>query len=217
MSPHRRKAHQAYSSRDSELSRAVHQSTELAEIATGKSDFLHGIPPSTSFTCSPLSSSVIGSGSSVILAAVVDLAVDDHPTMIKVWFVAQTAISVALFLTNWIDERFRADFHDFELNRERWEVENFPEGEIQEMLHIYTSYGISEDDAKKVAETLAKYPDFWVDHMLLHEIGILPTHMKLLHDHDVDGRLPTVMRSFGSFVASFILPTVVLSFAGSGI
>ena len=73
-----------------------------------------------------------------------------------------------------MDDRLLCEFTDFEKQRERWEVENFPDGEIQEMLHIYTEYGLSETDALAVAKTLAKYPEFWIDHMLLHEIGIVP-------------------------------------------
>eukprot|EP00392_Amoebophrya_sp_AT5.2_P007864 g7883.t1 len=61
-----------------------------------------------------------------------------------------------------------------ELNREKWEVENFPEGEIAEMIQIYMQHGVNVEDAQKVAFTLSKYPKFWVEHMLLHEIGILP-------------------------------------------
>ena len=34
--------------------------------------------------------------------------------------------------------------------------------------------GLSHEDAVQTARTLSKYPAFWVDHMLLHEIGIIP-------------------------------------------
>lgn len=42
------------------------------------------------------------------------------------------------------------------------------------MVQIYLKNGISVSDAQIVAHTLSKYPKFWVEHMLLHEIGILP-------------------------------------------
>lgn len=58
--------------------------------------------------------------------------------------------------------------------REMWEVENFPEGEIAEMVKIYVDKGLTEDDAQKVAQILSKYKDFWVEHMMLHEIGMIP-------------------------------------------
>jgi VIT1/CCC1 family predicted Fe2+/Mn2+ transporter len=58
--------------------------------------------------------------------------------------------------------------------REAWEVENYPEGEVREMMDIYTSKGVSKADAELVARTLAKYKQFWIEHMLLTEIGIIP-------------------------------------------
>lgn len=47
-------------------------------------------------------------------------------------------------------------------------------GEINEMIEIYTSQGIAEPDACTVLRVLAKYPDFFVDHMLVHELGLMP-------------------------------------------
>jgi DNA damage-binding protein 1 len=58
--------------------------------------------------------------------------------------------------------------------REKWEVENNPEGEVYEMIAIYESKGLSHQDASIVANTLAKYPRFWIEHMMLTEIGMLP-------------------------------------------
>jgi VIT1/CCC1 family predicted Fe2+/Mn2+ transporter len=59
--------------------------------------------------------------------------------------------------------------------REHWEVENYPQGEINEMIEIYCSKGIALVDAQIVANTLSKYKEFWVEHMMLTEIGMLPS------------------------------------------
>lgn len=61
-----------------------------------------------------------------------------------------------------------------EESREAWEVENNPEGEVIEMIQIYMDKGLSEADAVNVANTLSKYKDFWVEHMMLTEIGMMP-------------------------------------------
>jgi len=58
--------------------------------------------------------------------------------------------------------------------REHWEVENNPQGEISEMVDIYKAKGMTEEDGLIVAQTLSKYRDFWVEHMMLHEIGMFP-------------------------------------------
>lgn len=58
--------------------------------------------------------------------------------------------------------------------RERWEVDVFPEGEVAEMIDLYKKKGVSHQDAVVVAGLLSKYTDFWVEHMLLHELSIVP-------------------------------------------
>jgi hypothetical protein len=114
-------------------------------------------------------------------------------------------MSLILYLATWIDERMKSDFTEFEKSRERWEVENFPEGEIQEMIHIYTEYGISEKDAETVAKTLSKYPEFWIDHMLLHEIGILPPAVQ----RNNQSNRPS-FRPFVAFISSFLVPFALI-------
>merc|ERR1719313_2696819 len=61
-----------------------------------------------------------------------------------------------------------------EMDRERWEVQNYPQGEIAEMTTLYVEKGLSHSDAETVAKIFSKYEDFWVEHMLLTEIGMLP-------------------------------------------
>eukprot|EP00746_Dinoflagellata_sp_MGD_P106712 gnl/MRDRNA2_/MRDRNA2_44679_c0_seq1.p1 gnl/MRDRNA2_/MRDRNA2_44679_c0~~gnl/MRDRNA2_/MRDRNA2_44679_c0_seq1.p1 ORF type:complete len:336 (-),score=60.11 gnl/MRDRNA2_/MRDRNA2_44679_c0_seq1:14-898(-) len=89
--------------------------------------------------------------------------------------------------------------------RERWEVENYPEGEIQEMIEIYKAKGLSQEDAELVGRTLSKYEDFWVEHMMLTEIGILPP--------ETEGVLVNGVLMFVSFLLFGFLP--VISYIGS--
>lgn len=74
----------------------------------------------------------------------------------------------------YLSAKAEQDVASREQAREHWEVENNPEGEVAEMIQIYESKGLSRDDAYTVARTLSKYKDFWVEHMMLHEIGMFP-------------------------------------------
>jgi vacuolar iron transporter family protein len=56
--------------------------------------------------------------------------------------------------------------------RESWEMENFPEGEIAEMIDIYKERGMSQEDAELVIHTMAKYKDFFVDLMMQQELEL---------------------------------------------
>jgi len=59
-----------------------------------------------------------------------------------------------------------------ERKREEWEMENYREGEIQEMIDIYVNKGLSPEDAKVVVETMAKYESFFVDVMMQQELEL---------------------------------------------
>eukprot|EP00545_Synedropsis_sp_CCMP1620_P006088 CAMPEP_0119016204 /NCGR_PEP_ID=MMETSP1176-20130426/11872_1 /TAXON_ID=265551 /ORGANISM="Synedropsis recta cf, Strain CCMP1620" /LENGTH=254 /DNA_ID=CAMNT_0006969545 /DNA_START=125 /DNA_END=886 /DNA_ORIENTATION=- len=59
-----------------------------------------------------------------------------------------------------------------ERRREEWELENYPEGEIKEMVEIYEERGMSKEDAEMVINTMAKYKDFFVDVMMTQELEL---------------------------------------------
>lgn len=61
-----------------------------------------------------------------------------------------------------------------ERKREMWELENYPEGEVKEMVEVYMARGLSRDDAESVIGTMAKYPEFFVDQMMRDELGMEP-------------------------------------------
>ena len=59
-----------------------------------------------------------------------------------------------------------------ERRREEWELENYPDGEIQEMIEIYEQKGMSSTDADQVIRTMAKYKDLFVDVMMSQELEL---------------------------------------------
>jgi len=59
-----------------------------------------------------------------------------------------------------------------ERKREQWELENYPEGEIREMVDIYESRGMDRADAQLVIGTMSKYKDFFIDVMMAEELEL---------------------------------------------
>lgn len=59
-----------------------------------------------------------------------------------------------------------------EKERETWELENYRQGEIDEMIDLYVSKGMSTEDAKECIHLLAKYPELFVDVMMKEELGL---------------------------------------------
>jgi len=74
---------------------------------------------------------------------------------------------------DYMSNKTEIEFQRAEKARETWEVDNNPEGEMQEMEEIYMAKGMGEDDAKKMSEILSRNKKAWVDVMMVEELGII--------------------------------------------
>lgn len=83
--------------------------------------------------------------------------------------------------------------------REKWEMENNPQGEIDEMIEIYEEKGFSKEDATVIISTMAKNPKFFVDHMCVEELGMMAP------DED-DSPLKQGGVMFASFIICGLVP-----------
>jgi len=59
-----------------------------------------------------------------------------------------------------------------ELERETWELDNYPEGEVLEMIELFHQRGMSREDAEVVITRMAKYKDFFVNIMMTEELAL---------------------------------------------
>ena len=61
-----------------------------------------------------------------------------------------------------------------ERQREEWEFQNYPQGEVEEMVELYKEQGFPEDDARTIMTIMAKHHEFFIDHMMVQELGLMP-------------------------------------------
>jgi DNA damage-binding protein 1 len=59
-----------------------------------------------------------------------------------------------------------------EKDREIWEMENYPEGEIQEMIDIFTKKGMTKVDSELIIRKYAEYPELFVEFMMNFELDL---------------------------------------------
>lgn len=89
------------------------------------------------------------------------------------------------------------EYYDHEYAREAWEVENYPEGERQELLEIYLKLGYPPADAQKIMEVKTANKQLWVSAMMTEELGLM-----------IDDTSPigAALTTFISFLVSGSLP-----------
>ncbi|CAK4583393.1 unnamed protein product [Aphanomyces euteiches] len=113
------------------------------------------------------------------------------------------------------------------------ELDNFPQGEKDEMVELYTSRGMSLPDARNVIDVMAKYDKFFVDIMMIEELNMLPPDLSMSPStlglttsvgSFLCGLLPyAVSQSFEwivphpVWISSWLFTAIVTSFAATGL
>ena len=100
---------------------------------------------------------------------------------------------------DYLSSQAEVDYTKAEHRREKWELENYPEGEKREMVELYMKRGMTEEDAVSVIDVMAKYKNFFLDVMMVEELGLMPP------DED-DSPWKNGLVTFASFVFFGFIP-----------
>lgn len=79
---------------------------------------------------------------------------------------------ISMGLGDYFSEKSEKDYIKNEWKRETWELKNYPEGEKAEMVELYEEEGMTKEDATVIVETFAKYPEKFVNLMMVDELGL---------------------------------------------
>lgn len=74
---------------------------------------------------------------------------------------------------SYLSTKSRREYEQSERDRERWEVDNYPEGEIHEIREIYSRKGFKGDDLDRAVKVITADKDIWVETMMNEELGII--------------------------------------------
>ncbi len=83
------------------------------------------------------------------------------------------ADGLSMAIGDFLSTKSENEYHKAEREREAWEVENYPEGEKQELVEIYTDKGMTKQDAETMVSLISKNKQAWVDIMMVEELGIV--------------------------------------------
>lgn len=100
----------------------------------------------------------------------------------------------------YLSSRSDQEYYERERERERWEVDHYPEGEKAELLEVYRNRGYDSADAAALVEIHSRNPDRWVETMMFDELGMVK-----------DERKPTrsALATFVSFLIAGSVPLLV--------
>lgn len=130
------------------------------------------------------------------------------PVILVLGFSNILADALAMGVGEFLSSKAENEWILSERRRENWEMENYPEGEIREMIDIYEGRGLSREDATSVITTMAKYKDFFVDVMMAEELALRVPE----EDHKVESMKEGVVMfcSFASFGSLPLLGYVLI-------
>jgi len=84
------------------------------------------------------------------------------------------ANAISMGVGDFISDKAESDHARAERLREKWEYDNFPKGEIDEMIELYEKKGMQVEHAKELVAALLKHEDIFIDTMMVEELGIVP-------------------------------------------
>ena len=120
------------------------------------------------------------------------------------------ADGLSMAIGDYLSTKAEKEYQQIERERETWEVDNHPEGEKQEMIEIYMSKGMIEEDAYDMVEILSRNKETWIDVMMAEELGIVESE---------ESPIKNALVTFISFLVFGFIPLIayVLSTFISGL
>src|SRR3981081_2204560 len=109
-----------------------------------------------------------------------------------------------------------AEVYEAEISRERAEVEENPEEELEEMSLFYQLQGFTPEESQKMAERLAQQPEQFVQAMAQSELGLSQHHFPNQWKSSISAAVSTAIGAFIPIIPFFFMSgidAVIASFA----
>ncbi|MEY2565278.1 MAG: vacuolar iron transporter family protein [Verrucomicrobiota bacterium] len=116
------------------------------------------------------------------------------------------ASSLSMGAGAYLAAKSEAEVYEAEIAREKVEVEENPEEEIEEMSLFYQLQGFTPEESQRMAEKLAEDPDQMVHAMAQHELGLSQHHFP---NHWKSATSAAVSTAIGAFIP--IIPFFFMS------
>ncbi len=81
---------------------------------------------------------------------------------------------LATFFGSYVSTKAQKNFFESQIDRERKEIEDDPQKEMQEIREIFGDMGFEEDEQEIAVKHITSNKDVWLEFMVQEEIGISP-------------------------------------------
>lgn len=132
------------------------------------------------------------------LAAGISGAIASTHIVVTAGLAEVAAGSIAMGLGGFLAARGDAEHYATELKREETEIVKMPEMEAQEIVDLFTEYGLTANEATPVVNALRRNPKAWRDFMMKFELG--------LSAPDPRRALRSALTIAGSYVVGGMIP-----------
>ncbi len=125
------------------------------------------------------------------------------------------ASSLSMGAGAYLANKSEREIYEAEISREKAEVEENPEEEIEEMALFYQLQGFSPEEAQRMAERLAERPEQMVQAMAQSELGLSQHHFPNQWTSAVSAALSTAVGAFIPIIPFFFMsgfPAVIAAF-----
>merc|ERR1712070_807388 len=173
-----KKARESYVVHDIELMKEAHSGPSQSNDSSEDVGLPHMAENHSSGGGGYIRSIIFGSLDGIVttFATIAGVAGADYGinVVVTLGFSALLADAISMGLGDYLSSQAELDWAKKERKREAWEFQHVREAEIQEMVEIYVEKGFDPEDARQILELMAKNDDFFVDHMMVQELGIMP-------------------------------------------
>lgn len=105
-------------------------------------------------------------------------ATSDVRIVIVAGLAATFAESFSMAAVAYTSKIAEADYYQSEYEREKWEIEKFPQGEKEEIRALYKSYGFTGPILDEIVDRITSKKELWLKVMMEQELKLEPVQRK---------------------------------------
>lgn len=141
-------------------------------------------------------------------------ATQNSSIVIVAGLAATFAESISMAAVAYTSKLAEADYYQSEYEREKWEIENIPHGEKEEIRELYRSYGFAGKILDNIVDIITSDKKIWLKVMMEQELKLAPIERK---DALPAAGIVGISALIGSFIplAPFFFLTITWSIAVS--